>query len=290
MIYDIQHVTTYHYGARVTFARCLLHLEPRGTTGQRVISHSVGIEPRPVETSSHADFFGNRETSARFAEPHAKLVIRAKARVEVLSHPALTFGGPGWESVAERAIALRDLSGESPIHQLFGSRHAPLLDQATAYARPFFPPGRPVLDGAMDLMHAVHADFAYDPEATEVSTPLEQVLVQKAGVCQDFAHLMIAGLRGIGVPAAYVSGYLRTRPPPGGERLEGADATHAWVSVWCGQDLGWVDLDPTNDMQTGEGHVVLAIGRDYSDVAPVSGVVLASSHQRLVVQVDVSPV
>lgn len=289
MIYDIRHITTYHYGARVGFARCLMRLLPRDAAGQRVLWSRLTIDPEPVETVEETDFFGNRQDTARFATPHETLVIRAEARVEVLERPLPSGGCPAWDSVAEQALAVRDIGGDSPVHGLFPSRALALLPQAADFARDSFPPGMPVLDAARDLTRRIHAEFAYDPGATTVSTPLEHVFAQKAGVCQDFAHLMISGLRGLGVPARYVSGYLRTLPPPGAERLVGADATHAWVSVWCGEDLGWVEFDPTNDRLAGGDHVVLAIGRDYADVAPVSGVVMASAQQRLEVEVDVAP-
>jgi transglutaminase-like putative cysteine protease len=146
-----------------------------------------------------------------------------------------------------------------------------------------------VLDAAVELMARIHADFVYDPEATDVSTPLDEMFAKRHGVCQDFAHWMIAGLRSLGIPAAYVSGYLRTRPPAGRQRLVGADATHAWVSVWCGEGQGWIDLDPTNALIVGEDHVRLAFGRDYADVAPVDGVIMASAGHTLRVAVDVAP-
>ncbi|MCP8940663.1 transglutaminase family protein [Alsobacter sp. SYSU M60028] len=290
MIYDVSHVTTYHYAARVAFARCLLRLAPRAMPWQRVLSHELSLSPAPAETREGDDFFGNRQRAVLIAAPHDTLSIRATSRVEVGERPALRFGGPAWEQVARHALASRDLSGLSPAHFLFASRFAPLLDEAAAYARADFSPGRPVLEAALDLTRRVHADFAYDPAATDVSTPLRLVFAQRAGVCQDFAHAMIAGLRGIGVPCLYVSGYLRTTPPEGQKRLAGADASHAWVAVWCGEEAGWVELDPTNDRPAGPDHVVLAVGRDYADVAPVAGVVLASAPQRLTVAVDVTPV
>lgn len=290
MNYDVSHVTTYEYGSRVAAARCLLHLEPRNLPGQRVAFASVEIEPRPVEQTTHTDFFGNRTRVLRFAAPHSRLVLRARSRVAVTAPEWPEPGDtPAWEEVAGVAASIPDLGPESPVHHVFASRHVPHLAAATRYAAVSFPPGRPVLAGLLELTARLHADFAYDPEATEVSTPIATVLESGRGVCQDFAHLMIAGLRGLGLPAAYVSGYLRTSPPPGRERLAGADASHAWVRAWCGPVLGWVGLDPTNAIAAGEDHLVLAIGRDYSDVAPVSGVLLGPGGQRLRVAVDVVP-
>jgi transglutaminase-like putative cysteine protease len=153
-----------------------------------------------------------------------------------------------------------------------------------------FAPGTGILAGSVDLMHRIRRDFKYDPKATVISTPLKEVFEKRHGVCQDFAHVMIAGLRGLGLPAAYVSGYLRTIPPPGKPRLQGADATHAWVSVWCGAELGWVGFDPTNDIMIENDHIVLAVGRDFSDVSPVDGIIAGSRKQKLGVAVDVLPV
>jgi transglutaminase-like putative cysteine protease len=165
----------------------------------------------------------------------------------------------------------------------------PRFEPATAYTRESFPAGRPVLQGAAELMRRIKADFKYDTKATVVSTPISEAFGKRHGVCQDFAHIMIAGLRGIGLPAAYISGYLRTIPPPGKKRLEGADAMHAWVSVWCGEAHGWVGLDPTNAMLMGNDHIVLAKGRDYADISPVAGIILGSREQDVDVEVDVVP-
>lgn len=289
MIYDIDHVTTYEYGSRVGGARCVLRLEPRREPGQDVLSAGIDVDPAPMESASVIDFFGNAVRVLRFGDPHATLVIRARSRV-VVQPPADVLWATPWETVRDGAARVADLGPASPIHHLFASRYVPLPDSVTAYAAPSFPAGRSVADGALDLACRIHADFAYDPAATDVSTPVADVMATRRGVCQDFAHLMIAGLRGLGLPAAYVSGYLRTRPPAGRERLAGADATHAWVSVWCGPEAGWIGFDPTNALRAGDDHVVLARGRDYADVAPVSGVVLASAGQRLAVSVDVRPV
>jgi transglutaminase-like putative cysteine protease len=188
--------------------------------------------------------------------------------------PGLT---PAWESVRREAAAAHSLASDSPVHRLYPSRRVPFHAPATDYARASFPPGRPILEGAADLMTRIKADFSFDPTATAVSTPLAEAFAKRRGVCQDFAHIMIAGLRGLGLPAAYVSGFLRTVPRPGTVRLEGADAMHAWIMVWCGA-AGWWGLDPPVADRK-EDHVVLAIGRDYADVAPISGVVLASGER-----------
>ncbi|MFO1149686.1 MAG: transglutaminase family protein [Alsobacter sp.] len=290
MLYAIRHRTTYHYAARAAGARLLLHLQPAERPGQQVLASGLDVSPGPAERAEFADFFGNRTTAMRFADLPSRLVIDATATVRV-SPPAgpAAAATPAWEEVREAALRARDLSGSSPVHMLFPSRFAPLLPEAAAYGEPCLGLGRPVLEAAEALMRRIHADFAYDPEATDISTPIDEVLRLRRGVCQDFAHLMIGALRGHGLPAAYVSGYLRTRPPPGRERLVGADATHAWVAVWCGEEAGWIGLDPTNAAVAGEDHVVLAIGRDYGDIAPVAGVVTLSADHRVEVEVDVMP-
>lgn len=288
MIYDIRHVTTYSYASSVTFARCTLRLEPRQADGQTLLSHVVDIRPRPAMRSVRSDFFGILTESAVIETPHRSLKIESRARVKVDRHPpARDAGSVAWEDVRKAAFASSDLTASSPISYVFASPHAPIQPGPTAYAAQSFTPGRGVLSGAVDLMHRVYTDFKYDTKATEISTPLAEVFEKKHGVCQDFAHVMIAAMRGLGLPAAYVSGYLRTIPPEGQPRLEGADATHAWVSVWCGQAMGWVGLDPTNDILVCNDHIELAVGRDFSDVSPVDGIIIGSRRLKLSVGVDV---
>ena len=291
MIYDIRHVTTYRYDDSVASARCTLRLLPRAQEGQEVLDSGLDVSPPPVETIERIDAFGNRTTTVRIAAPHRELRVAALARVSVdrpqPPAPGLT---PAWEQVCRDAMATGTLDALSPVNGLYPSRLVPLYAPATLYAKESFTPGRPVLEAAAELMARIKADFKYDPEATAVSTPLREAFEKRGGVCQDFAHIMIAGLRGLGLPAFYVSGYIRTIPPPGKPRLEGADASHAWVSLWCGQEFGWRDLDPTNALFIGDDHIVVAIGRDYADVSPIDGVILASGAQKLSVRVDVIPV
>jgi transglutaminase-like putative cysteine protease len=185
------------------------------------------------------------------------------------------------------AFEATSLGPSSPVGYIFASPLVPVQRPVTAYASASFPPGSGIVAGAVDLMHRIRTEFKYDPKATVISTPLEEVFEKRHGVCQDFAHVMIAGLRGLGLPAAYVSGYLRTIPPPGKTRLQGADATHAWVSLWCGTEIGWVGFDPTNDILVENDHIVLAVGRDFSDVSPVDGIIVGSRRQKLAVAVDV---
>jgi transglutaminase-like putative cysteine protease len=197
---------------------------------------------------------------------------------------------PSWEAIRDAAFVSVDLSANSPAHYLFASRQVSLDPEIRTYAAQSFPPRQPILAGATDLMKRIKADFIYEIGVTTASTTPPMSFALRRGVCQDFAHIMISGLRGLGLPAAYVSGYLRTSSTPDAGKLTGADAMHAWVLVWCGEAAGWVGLDPTNAIFAGDDHVVLAIGRDYADVAPIDGVIFASGGQRLAVSVSVTPV
>jgi transglutaminase-like putative cysteine protease len=288
VIYDIRHVTTYGYDAPVSFARCSLRLEPRSGDGQELISHTAEIRPKPAERTSRRDFFGTLTESVVIETPHRHLRIDSRSRVNVARHaPARTAASPSWEGVRDLAFATNSLRADSPVGFVFASALVPVLSPVTAYAAESFAPDSGVLAGAVDLMHRIRDGFKYDPKATVISTPLHEVFDKRHGVCQDFAHVMIAGLRGLGLPAAYVSGYLRTIPPPGKPRLQGADASHAWVSLWCGEELGWIGFDPTNDLLVESDHIVLGVGRDFSDVSPVDGIIVGSPRQKLGVAVDV---
>lgn len=288
MIYDIRHVTTYAYESPVSFARCTLRLEPRSGDGQQLISHHVEIRPRPAERTSRRDFFGTFTESVVIETAHRNLRIDSRSRVSVDRRAVgRTAPSPAWEEVRDIAFAATSLGPTSPVSYVFNSALVPVLAPVTAYAAASFPPGLGVLVGAVDLMHRIRSEFRYDPKATVISTPLAEVFEKRHGVCQDFAHVMIAGLRGLGLPAAYVSGYLRTIPPPGKVRLQGADATHAWVSLWCGDELGWIGFDPTNDLLVENDHIILGVGRDFADVSPVDGIIVGSRKQKLGVAVDV---
>lgn len=291
MIYDIRHVTTYSYESPVSFARCLLRLEPKTGDGQQLISHKVDIKPLPAERTLRTDFFGIKTESIVIDAAHRALRIDARSRVDVArTVPPRDMVSPPWEQVREAAFTSNSLSADFPVGYLFASPLIPIQPPITDYAGESFSAGNGIFVSTVGLMQRIKRDFVYDSRATEISTPLNEVFGKRRGVCQDFAHIMIAGLRGLGLPAAYVSGYLRTIPPPGRPRLQGADATHAWVSVWCGAELGWLGFDPTNDLVIGNDHVVLATGRDYTDVSPVDGVIVGSRKQKLAVAVDVIPV
>jgi transglutaminase-like putative cysteine protease len=288
VIYDIRHVTTYSYESPVSVARCSLRLEPFSGDGQQLISHGVDIKPRPVERTVRHDFFGTHTESILIETPHRTLRIDSRSRVSVARHArGRAAPSPAWESIRDVAFEATSLGPSSPIGYVFPSPLVPVQQPVTSYASLSFAPGNGILAGAVDLMHRIRTEFKYDPKATVISTPLTEVFEKRHGVCQDFAHVMIAGLRGLGLPAAYVSGYLRTIPPPGKPRLQGADATHAWVSLWCGQEIGWIGFDPTNDILVENDHIVLAVGRDFSDVSPVDGIIVGSRKQKLGVAVDV---
>ena len=290
MIYDIKHVTLYEYGSSVTYSNCALRLLPREEAGQIVYASAIDIVPQPERMVEQTCFFGNRVTWMTIETAHRTLTVSTQTSVEI--HRELPPEGAvteSWEHVRDAAFASRGLDPDSPSHYLHPSRFVPHYEPATVFASESFAPGRPVLEGARELMHRIRTQFRYDPKATVVSTPLSEAFEKRHGVCQDFAHIMISGLRGLGLPARYVSGYIRTIPPPGKKRLEGADATHAWVSVWCGPLHGWIGLDPTNDIMIGDDHIILAKGRDYADISPVAGIILGSKEQDVDVRVDVIP-
>jgi transglutaminase-like putative cysteine protease len=289
VIYEIAHLTRYTYGAIVELTTGVLRLTPRSDDEQDVERFSIVTEPVSQPLTERLDPFGNRVASLRIERPHRQLSITASSRVRVDRAPAPTRS-PTWESVAAEAVAITSLEADSPATALYPSRRVSLFDEATAYAKISFTPQRPILSAASELTQRIRSDFVYDQEATEVSTPAAEAFSRRRGVCQDFAHIMIAAVRGIALPALYVSGYIRTIPPPGKERLAGADASHAWVSLWCGATVGWKDFDPTNAIPVENDHIVVARGRDYSDVSPIESMVLSSGRPRLEVQVDVIPI
>jgi transglutaminase-like putative cysteine protease len=290
VIYDVRHVTTYSYAASVAFARCALRLLPRDERHQRVLASRLEIAPLPQTSVERHDFFGNRVVDVVLETAHRELRVEARSRVEVTrDEPSLLRSSLAWEEVNRAAFASQGLDPDSPSHYLYASRLVPLLDEITSYAAESFAACGAIIDGATDLMHRIRADFLYDPKATVISTPLLDAFENRGGVCQDFAHIMIAGLRGLGLPAAYVSGYIRSVPAAGKPRLEGSDASHAWVSLWCGPENGWIGFDPTNGMEVANEHVVLAIGRDYDDISPIHGILLGPGEQEIDVGVDVVP-
>jgi transglutaminase-like putative cysteine protease len=291
MLYEIRHRTSYDYAYAAPTARLVFRITPLSRRGQTMRRHRIDVTPTPRSLRHHLDFFGNPYAVAIFDTPHDELIVEAHSQVEVARppiEPALDPGG--WEETTRAALEALSLGPDSPAHFLYPSPQVRLAAEVTEYARASFSSGRSAFDGAVDLMTRIRADFDYEPAATDVSTPLAEAFAARRGVCQDFAHVMIAGLRGLGLPARYVSGYIRTIPPEGQARLEGADATHAWVDAWCGPSLGWVGLDPTNAILADDDHIEVALGRDFSDVSPIYGVVLGSGEQSLRVEVDVIPI
>jgi len=287
--YDVTHVTRYTYGATVELTNGILRLIPITRWGQTLERFALITDPPCLGPAERVDPFGNRVASLRIERTHRELSVTAMSRVRV-ERAALPEHSPAWEDVAEEALAVNSLAPDCPAIALYPSRRISLFSQATAYARKSFFEGREVLDAATELSRRIRDDFVYDPEATEVATPPEEVYKSRRGVCQDFAHVMIAALRGLALPALYVSGYIRTVPPPGKERMAGADASHAWVSLWCGSAIGWRDFDPTNATPVRNDHIAVARGRDYSDASPIESMVLSSGSQHLDVHVDVIPV
>ena len=287
--YAIAHVTTYEYTEPVSLCQNVAHLEARECGRQRSTPPVLSISPEPAVIERRADYFGNPVHYFTVQEPHRTLTVRAEhavsVSVEPTPDPAAT---PPWEAVRDRLTRDRAADWLAAWEFAFDSRYAAADRRYADYAGPSFAPGRPVLDAALDLVRRVHAGFAFDPQATTLATPVLEVFEKRRGVCQDFAHLLLACLRSLGLAARYVSGYLATVPPAGGPRLVGADATHAWVSLFCG-DAGWVDLDPTNDQIPGDRHVLLAWGRDYDDVSPLKGVILGGGQHVVKVAVDVVP-
>lgn len=283
----VVHRTSYHYRDLATTSHHEARLTPRQSEEQRTVTHDLDVVPVPATRRSRLDYFGNRTTYFGLTEPHHSLEVTATSLVE--THPTYLpdfESTPSWEVVAGRLRHdhLRDVLQAT--HMRFDSPIVERSERLRAYATPSFDPGQPILDGARDLMARIHRDFLYDTTATDLATPLATVLQNRRGVCQDFAHVMIGCLRSLGLAARYTSGYLRTRPPPGQPRLVGADASHAWVSVWI-PDHGWVDFDPTNDVCPSEEHITLAFGRDFSDVTPLRGVILGGAAHDLSVSVDV---
>jgi transglutaminase-like putative cysteine protease len=291
MRYQVQVQSSYQYTEPVRFARHAFRLLPSATPAQRILKAALRVEPAPYQRDESIDFFGNRVVQVVLERPHTRLAIRMDANVEVTAAvPEDLERSPSWEAVREEAVGSSDFGALAPAHYLYPGPHTGASDEVVEFAREHLRPGRPLLAASFDLACAIQRNFAYAPGATDVHTTAAEGMKMRRGVCQDFAHIMLAALRSQGLPAAYVSGLLRTLPPPGAVRLEGADAMHAWVSVWLGSACGWQDLDPTNALLVAEDHIRIAVGREYADVAPVDGVIVASGEQAHDVSVDVVPV
>ncbi len=295
--YDLVHRTTYTYPQEVTDSYGRTVMIPRDLPGQTVLTSAVEIDPAPADSAVQHDYFGNRTTYYCVTEPHTRLVVTARSTIEITRVRPDPASLPivAWDETAtsvQTGSAAAAMSPDALVvlrEMVLPSAHVTFVDEVRQWAAPSFTPGRPLGDVVVDLCHRIRHELTYRTGSTTVSTTQRQLLAQRTGVCQDFAHLMIAALRLHGVPARYVSGYLETLPPPGREKLRGADASHAWVSVWI-PGAGWVDADPTNDQLVDDRYVVLGWGRDYHDVPPLRGVIFTEgSGSKLSVQVDLVP-
>jgi transglutaminase-like putative cysteine protease len=289
MDYRITHRTVYDYSEAVTVSHHAARLLPMQGPTQHVSRTSLTVSPSPAVRKESRDYFGNFVCSFAIQEIHRhfEVVARSQVTVNVTTTPALALS-PVWEEVVARFRDPVSPAEVAPYEFCMESPYVRLMPEFAEYARVSFPPGTPLLVGAQDVMHRIHADFRYDSVATTVATPIEEVWEKRHGVCQDFAHMAVACLRSLGLPARYVSGYLRTYPAPGKARLVGADASHAWFSVYCPVN-GWVDFDPTNDVIPSEEHITVAVGRDFSDVSPLSGILTGGGKHKVRVSVDVEP-
>jgi transglutaminase-like putative cysteine protease len=291
VIYDIRHVTRFDYGRPVAFARCNLRLKPILWSGQRVERYALAVTPAGQTRPALAEAGLANVVRLVVTERVRNLTIESLSRVAVdRTVPVPQPDDPTLAEVAALARANRDLSPAGPSAYLYPSPLIPLDADIAAWCAEDLDPGRNALEAGIALARRIQREFAFDPAATLVDTPPREAFLKRRGVCQDLTQIMITGLRAAGLPAAYASGYIRTIPPPGQERLIGADATHAWVMLWCGPTRGWIGLDPTNGIWMAGDHVIMAIGRDYAEIAPIDGIVLGSGAQKMDVSVDVAPV
>ncbi len=288
MRYRVRHLTRYVYGSPVELAAHMVHLRPRPRPWQRVISECIITDPMPARRRDGLDHFGNHVTWLFLDLPHAGFEVTSEFVVDVsVPPPPAAAATSRWEDVAQAA---QSHAGWEAVEFQFGTAMAPIDADSRAYVSESFTPGRPVLQALFDLNDRFYNDFRFRSGVTSISTPVSQVMQRREGVCQDFAHAMISGLRGIGLPARYTSGYIRTKPAPNQVKRLGADQSHAWVGCWLGPEHGWVDIDPTNGIVVTNEHVLLGWGRDFSDVSPVLGVILGGGGHSVSVSVDLEPV
>jgi transglutaminase-like putative cysteine protease len=289
MHYSVRHRTTYRYSRDVAYSRLIAHLVPRATARQQPLTFDVNVKPWPVGRWQRADFFGNTTNWFTIDEPHDVLEVIAESQVSVEPIPAYEPGASeAWERVRRGFEFPADPPTREVVQYVFDTPLTMTNAEVVAYAEQSFTPGRSLFAAACELNARVHADFTYDGDATDTRTTVADVFELRAGVCQDLAHVGIAAARAMGLAARYVSGYLLTQPAPGHERLIGADASHAWFAVWI-PPFGWVDFDPTNDMLPSSEHITIGWGRDYSDVAPIHGIITGGSEHDVEVGVDVIP-
>jgi transglutaminase-like putative cysteine protease len=286
MIYKIVHRTTYKYKYPVSAGNHVACLKPRSSPHHLLQQSELHVLPTPATITERVDYFGNVLYFFTIQEPHKELVVEARSKVILDDDVSSRFRQSlPWEEAVRLLPEDHTPEGIEAYQFSFESPRIRLRPEFAAYALESFTPGRPLVEGLLDLTARIHKDFRFDSKVTNVRTPTEEVFRKRRGVCQDFAHFQIACLRSLHLPARYVSGYLRTYPPPGQPRLVGADASHAWVSAYCA-GAGWLDLDPTNNLVPSDGHVTLAWGRDYSDVSPLRGLILGGGDHALSVSVD----
>ncbi|MCZ6618098.1 MAG: transglutaminase family protein [Gammaproteobacteria bacterium] len=289
MRYQVSHTTRFHYAQPVASSYQLLHLTPRSFKEQQVLSTQLSVEPEPVSLQQRTDYFGNAVTDVVIQQRHQELIITNHLKVDVRADQEIMMDlSPPWESISESMQVPLDDDARHASKYCFPSPRIS-LETVVEYARASFTRGRPLLRAAMEITQRIFEDFEYQGGVTDVYTPVSHILEAHAGVCQDFAHLGIACLRSFGLPARYVSGYLFTQTVDGKPRLTGADASHAWFSVWC-PEFGWVDFDPTNNLRPQNEHITIGWGRDYSDVSPTRGFIRGGGAQELHVAVDVRAV
>jgi transglutaminase-like putative cysteine protease len=290
MNYTVTHRTTYRYHSDVAYSRLVAHLVPRATARQKPRSFQLSLSPEPVKSFERPDFFGNTTSWMTIDEPHAILDIFAESRVSIEPIPAyLPDASLQWENVRAAFEFPADPGHLEALQYTFDTPLTAATEDVIEYARESFQPGRSLFACVLELNSRVHRDFAFDKDATDTRTTVKRAFELRAGVCQDLAHVGLACVRSMGLAARYVSGYLLTHPPPGRERLIGADASHAWFSVWI-PPFGWVDFDPTNDMLPSSEHITVAWGRDYGDVTPIHGIFTGGSEHEVEVAVDVVPI
>ncbi len=291
MRYSVSHITTLQYAEPVRLAQFNARLRPAAWPGQTMADYRLSVDPQPAEVAEREGGYYVNEARFSLREPISQLQIESRFTVEKESLPFFITGstGPGLADLRERAMQKPDLSALGPASYSFASPIAAPERDIAMWASGFLTESMPVVEAGRRLMAAIHEQFAYESGATVADTPPIEAFRARHGVCQDFSHIMIIAARAHGIPAAYVSGYLRTLPPPGQARLVGADAMHAWVNLWCGEDLGWIGFDPTNDMLADTDHIFIGMGRDYSDVAPLDGTFRGSSQQTMFFSVDVAP-
>jgi len=290
VIYQVTHRTKFTYTQPVAISHHALRLTLRTHPRQSCLQSTLVIDPVSSVRSEGKDFFGNPLTHLTIQTPHSALIVEAQTLVDVMKpDPMHVDQSPPWEQAVQQLHGPTDSATLEAQQFMYDSPYITIDDDTYDFVHECFPPGRPILAGVMDLTSRIFREFTYEGGVTDVSTPVNDVLTARKGVCQDFAHLEIAALRSLGLPARYISGYVLTHPPEGKEKLVGADASHAWLSTWC-SDLGWVDFDPTNNCIPSDEHITLAWGRDYGDVSPINGFMVGGGHHTPSVSVDVSPV